>query len=87
MCNKRHASPLSPETEWVVANQDLCERQGYTVRGLPVGEKINFRVSAKNLAGVSPPATLAQPVTVREIVGGFGPGSSGVSVGSVLGSL
>uniref|UniRef100_A0A8C4ZFK1 Myosin binding protein C, fast type b n=1 Tax=Gadus morhua TaxID=8049 RepID=A0A8C4ZFK1_GADMO len=56
------------ETEWVVANKELCERQGYVVRGLPVGEKINFRVFAKNLAGVSPPATLAQPVTVREIV-------------------
>ncbi|CAL8303925.1 unnamed protein product [Lota lota] len=56
------------DTEWVVSNKDLCERQGYVVRGLPVGEKINFRVFAKNMAGCSPPATLAQPVTVREIV-------------------
>lgn len=52
-----------------MANQDLCEKQGYVVRGLPVGEKINFRVVAVNIAGRSLPATLAQPVTVREIMG------------------
>lgn len=57
------------DTEWVVANKDLCERQGYVVRGLPVGEKINFRVVAVNIAGRSPPATMAQPVTIREIMG------------------
>ncbi|XP_075890532.1 myosin-binding protein C, fast-type-like [Nelusetta ayraudi] len=56
------------DTEWVVANQDLCERQGFVVRGLPVGEKINFRVVAVNIAGRSPPATMAQPVTIREIM-------------------
>lgn len=53
----------------MVANQDLCEKQGYVVRGLPVGEKFNFRVVAVNIAGRSPPATLGQPVTVREIMG------------------
>ncbi|XP_059180645.1 myosin binding protein Cb [Centropristis striata] len=56
------------DTEWVVANQELCERQGFVVRGLPVGEKINFRVVAVNIAGRSPPATLGQPVTIREIM-------------------
>ncbi|KAM4624497.1 myosin-binding protein C, fast-type-like [Polymixia lowei] len=56
------------DTEWIVANTDLCERQNYTVRGLPVGEKINFRVVAKNIAGRSPPALLGQPVTIREIM-------------------
>uniref|UniRef100_A0A8C7XGK7 Myosin-binding protein C, fast-type n=1 Tax=Oryzias sinensis TaxID=183150 RepID=A0A8C7XGK7_9TELE len=55
-------------TEWVQANTDLCERQGFVVRDLPVGEKINFRVVAVNIAGRSPPATLGQPVTIREIV-------------------
>ncbi|XP_034563121.1 myosin binding protein Cb isoform X2 [Notolabrus celidotus] len=55
------------DTEWVAANQELCERQGYVVRGLPVGEKINFRVVAVNCAGRSPPAIMAQPVTIREI--------------------
>uniref|UniRef100_A0A3Q3M178 Myosin-binding protein C, fast-type n=1 Tax=Mastacembelus armatus TaxID=205130 RepID=A0A3Q3M178_9TELE len=57
------------DTEWVQANQEPCERQGYVVRGLPVGEKINFRVVAVNIAGRSPPAIMTQPVTIREIVG------------------
>lgn len=52
-----------------MANQELCERQGFVVRNLPVGEKINFRVVAVNIAGRSPPATMAQPVTIREIMG------------------
>ncbi|XP_034427288.1 myosin binding protein Cb isoform X6 [Hippoglossus hippoglossus] len=56
------------DTEWVVANKELCERQGYVVRGLPMGEKINFRVWAVNIAGRSAPATLQQPVTIHEIV-------------------
>ncbi|KAM9715560.1 myosin-binding protein C, fast-type-like isoform 5-T5 [Menidia menidia] len=56
------------DTEWVAANQQLWEKQGYVVRGLPVGEKINFRVVAVNVAGRSPPAILSQPVTIREIV-------------------
>lgn len=41
----------------------------YRVKGLPVGEKMLFRVSAVNIAGRSPPATLTQAVTVREIMG------------------
>ncbi|KAM3859540.1 myosin-binding protein C, fast-type-like [Diretmus argenteus] len=56
------------DTEWVVANTELCEKQNYVVRKLPVGEKFNFRVMAKNIAGCSPPATLAQAVTIREIM-------------------
>lgn len=52
-----------------MANKELCERQGYVMRGLPVGEKINFRVVAVNIAGRSPPAVMSQPVTIREIVG------------------
>ncbi|XP_033963200.1 myosin binding protein Cb isoform X4 [Pseudochaenichthys georgianus] len=56
------------DTEWVVANQELCERQGFVVRDLPVGEKIDFRVVAVNIAGRSPPASLGQPVTIREIM-------------------
>ncbi|XP_077481328.1 myosin-binding protein C, fast-type-like [Stigmatopora argus] len=56
------------DTEWVAANTDLWEKQNYVVRGLPVGEKINFRVVAVNIAGRSPPAIMAQPVTIREIM-------------------
>ncbi|XP_055556365.1 LOW QUALITY PROTEIN: myosin-binding protein C, fast-type, partial [Falco cherrug] len=54
--------------EWVPANTELVERCGFTVRGLPTGEKLLFRVIGVNIAGKSPPATLAQPVTIREIV-------------------
>ena len=71
----KHISPwgvfstLVAGTEWVQVNKELCERQGYVVRDLPTGEKINFRVMAKNIAGLSPPALLAQSVTIREIMG------------------
>ncbi|XP_068606483.1 myosin binding protein Ca [Brachionichthys hirsutus] len=54
--------------EWVQANEAPVERNQYRVKGLPVGEKMLFRVMAVNIAGRSPPATLAQAVTVREIV-------------------
>uniref|UniRef100_A0A8C1FAR7 Myosin-binding protein C, fast-type n=1 Tax=Cyprinus carpio carpio TaxID=630221 RepID=A0A8C1FAR7_CYPCA len=53
---------------WHPANTDLVDRQSYTVRNLPTGEKMNFRVVAVNVAGRSPPALLEQPVTVREIM-------------------
>ncbi|XP_061612373.1 myosin-binding protein C, fast-type-like isoform X1 [Phyllopteryx taeniolatus] len=56
------------DTEWVVANTDLWEKQTYVVRGLPVGEKINFRVVAMNIAGRSPPAVMSQPVTIQEVM-------------------
>lgn len=52
-----------------MANTELVDRQNYVVRNLPTGEKMNFRVVAVNIAGRSPPAFLAQPVTVREIMG------------------
>lgn len=67
---------MIPDTEWVVANNELCERQGYVVRGLPVGEKVNFRVVAVNIAGRSPPAVMSQPVTIREIMGESDPDTS-----------
>lgn len=54
---------------WVQANEQLVEKNQYRVKGLPVGEKMLFRVVAVNIAGRSPPATLAQGVTIREIVG------------------
>ncbi|XP_074387748.1 myosin-binding protein C, fast-type [Zonotrichia albicollis] len=56
------------DTNWTPANTELVERCGLTVRGLPTGEKLLFRVVGVNIAGRSPPATMAQPVTIREIV-------------------
>ncbi|XP_077115745.1 myosin-binding protein C, fast-type isoform X3 [Ranitomeya variabilis] len=55
-------------TEWTQANSKLVERCGYTVKELPTGERIEFRVIAVNIAGKSEPAILTQPVTIREIV-------------------
>ncbi|NXA44188.1 MYPC2 protein, partial [Eudromia elegans] len=55
-------------SEWIPANTELVERCGFTVKGLPTGERLLFRVLGVNIAGKSPPATLLQPVTIREIV-------------------
>ncbi|XP_036399032.1 myosin-binding protein C, cardiac-type isoform X1 [Megalops cyprinoides] len=54
--------------EWVPAFEGLTERNSVTIRDLPTGERMQFRVRAYNLAGPSAPATLAQPVTIREIM-------------------
>uniref|UniRef100_A0A8C2Y4F3 Myosin binding protein C, fast type n=1 Tax=Capra hircus TaxID=9925 RepID=A0A8C2Y4F3_CAPHI len=54
--------------EWIPANTEPVERCGFTVKNLPTGAKITFRVVGVNIAGRSQPATLAQPVTIREIV-------------------
>ncbi|XP_073458975.1 myosin-binding protein C, fast-type-like [Aquarana catesbeiana] len=55
-------------TEWITSNQELVERCGFTVKELPTGEKVEFRVVAVNIAGKSEPAFMSQPVTIREIV-------------------
>ncbi|KAK2833050.1 hypothetical protein Q5P01_016939 [Channa striata] len=54
--------------EWVQANEEPVGKNQYRVKGLPVGEKLLFRVVAVNIAGRSPPAILSQAVTIREIM-------------------
>ncbi|XP_065820869.1 myosin binding protein Ca isoform X3 [Labrus bergylta] len=54
--------------DWVQANEGLVGMSQYRVKGLPVGEKMLFRVVAVNKAGRSPPAVLSQAVTIREIM-------------------
>uniref|UniRef100_A0AAX7TSM8 Myosin binding protein C, fast type a n=1 Tax=Astatotilapia calliptera TaxID=8154 RepID=A0AAX7TSM8_ASTCA len=55
--------------EYCKEGKTQTERNGgYKVKGLPVGEKMLFRVIAVNIAGHSPPAVLSQAVTIREIV-------------------
>uniref|UniRef100_A0A8C7XBT7 Myosin-binding protein C, fast-type n=1 Tax=Oryzias sinensis TaxID=183150 RepID=A0A8C7XBT7_9TELE len=49
-------------------NEEPVAKNQYRVKGLPVGEKMLFRVVAVNVAGRSPPATLSQAVTIREIM-------------------
>ncbi|OBS83064.1 hypothetical protein A6R68_22950, partial [Neotoma lepida] len=59
---------LEGSEEWVPANKEPVERCGFTVKDLPTGARILFRVVGVNIAGRSEPATLLQPVTIREIV-------------------
>nr|XP_021524270.1 LOW QUALITY PROTEIN: myosin-binding protein C, fast-type [Aotus nancymaae] len=58
---------LEGSEEWVPANTEPVERCGFTVKNLPTGARILFRVVGVNIAGRSEPATLVQPVTIREI--------------------
>ncbi|XP_067833358.1 LOW QUALITY PROTEIN: myosin-binding protein C, cardiac-type-like, partial [Heptranchias perlo] len=53
---------------WLSAQEDLTDRTSIVIRDLPTGEKLHFRVRAMNKAGASGAVTLAQPVTIREIV-------------------
>lgn len=64
---QRHSSFAAED--WVPANTEPVERCGFTVKNLPTGAKILFRVVAVNIAGRSEPASLFQPVTIREIAG------------------
>ncbi|XP_059203342.1 myosin-binding protein C, cardiac-type [Centropristis striata] len=54
--------------EWIPAMEGLTDRTSLTVRNLNTGDKLQFRVRAFNMAGPSAPTTLAQPVTIREIM-------------------
>ncbi|XP_029702650.1 myosin-binding protein C, cardiac-type isoform X2 [Takifugu rubripes] len=54
--------------DWLPAVQGLTDRTSLIIRNLTTGDKLQFRVRAYNMAGPSPAATLAQPVTIREIM-------------------
>nr|XP_040047819.1 myosin binding protein Ca [Gasterosteus aculeatus aculeatus] len=54
--------------QWAQANEEPVGKNQYRVKGLPLGERMLFRVTAVNIAGRSPPATLSQAVTIREVV-------------------
>ncbi|ELK18501.1 Myosin-binding protein C, fast-type [Pteropus alecto] len=59
---------LEDSEDWIPANTEPVERCGFTVKNLPTGARLMFRVVGVNIAGRSEPAILAQPVTIREIV-------------------
>lgn len=50
------------------AVQGLTDRTSLVIRSLTTGDKLQFRVRAYNMAGPSAAATLAQAVTIREIM-------------------
>ncbi|XP_077784680.1 myosin-binding protein C, cardiac-type [Podarcis muralis] len=55
-------------TEWIPALHGLIERTSVLVKDLVTGDKLNFRITAVNLAGASQPAVTKEPITVREIL-------------------
>ncbi|CAB1417223.1 unnamed protein product [Pleuronectes platessa] len=54
--------------EWLPAMEGLTDRTSLIVRGLTTGDRLQFRVRAFNMAGPSGASTLAQPITIREIM-------------------
>uniref|UniRef100_A0A8C4I3T8 Myosin-binding protein C, fast-type n=1 Tax=Dicentrarchus labrax TaxID=13489 RepID=A0A8C4I3T8_DICLA len=54
--------------EWIPAIEGLTDRTSLIIRDLTTGDKLQFRVRAYNMAGPSAPTTLAQHVTIREIM-------------------
>ncbi|KFO89704.1 Myosin-binding protein H, partial [Buceros rhinoceros silvestris] len=55
-------------TDWTAANEEPFLSTRYTVQNLNSGDKIQVRVKAVSASGASVPATLEQPVLIREIL-------------------
>ncbi|KAA0706811.1 Myosin-binding protein C, cardiac-type [Triplophysa tibetana] len=55
-------------SEWVVANVELNPSNRLVIKNLTTGDLLNIRVVAVNAGGRSEPATLPQPVVIREIL-------------------
>ncbi|NXW90928.1 MYBPH protein, partial [Alopecoenas beccarii] len=55
-------------TDWKVVNEEPFLSTRYTVQNLSSGNKIHVRVKAISASGASVPATLDQPVVIREIL-------------------
>ncbi|KFV57412.1 Myosin-binding protein H, partial [Tyto alba] len=55
-------------TDWTSANEEPFLSTRYTIQDLGSGDKIHVRVKAVSASGASVPATLEQPVLVREIL-------------------
>ncbi|NXG72006.1 MYBPH protein, partial [Baryphthengus martii] len=55
-------------TDWTAVNKEPFLSTRYTIQDLSSGKKIHVRVTAVSASGASVPATLEQPVLVREIL-------------------
>lgn len=55
-------------TDWKAVNEEPFLSTRYTVQNLSSGDKIHIRVKAISASGASVPATLDQPVVIREIL-------------------
>uniref|UniRef100_A0A8C9VI98 Myosin-binding protein H n=2 Tax=Scleropages formosus TaxID=113540 RepID=A0A8C9VI98_SCLFO len=54
--------------DWVVANPELIVSNRYVIKNLTAGDLLHARVKAVNAGGPSNPATLSEPVHIREVV-------------------
>lgn len=54
-------------TDWAEVNKEPFLSTRYTIQDLSSGEKLQVRVKAVSASGTSVPATLEQPVLIREI--------------------
>ncbi|XP_056588697.1 myosin binding protein Ha isoform X3 [Triplophysa dalaica] len=61
-------APAPEASEWVVANVELNPSNRLVIKNLTTGDLLNIRVVAVNVGGRSEPATLPQPVVIREIL-------------------
>lgn len=55
-------------TDWTAANEEPFLSTRYTIQNLNSGDKIQVRVKAVSASGAGVPATLEQPVLIREIL-------------------
>ncbi|NWU95536.1 MYBPH protein, partial [Upupa epops] len=55
-------------SDWTAVNQEPFLSTRYTIQDLSSGDKIHVRVKAVSASGASVPATLEQPVLIREIL-------------------
>lgn len=55
-------------TDWTAVNEEPFLSTRYTIQNLNSGDKIQVRVKAVSASGASVPATLEQPVLIREIL-------------------
>ncbi|XP_009806250.2 myosin-binding protein H [Gavia stellata] len=55
-------------TDWTATNEEPFLSTRYTIQNLSSGDKIHVRVKAVSASGASVPATLEQPVVIREIL-------------------
>lgn len=55
--------------DWKAVNEELTVSCRYIIKNQTTGDRLNIRVVAVNAGGRSPPATLADTVLVREVVG------------------
>ncbi|KAM6041266.1 myosin-binding protein H [Theristicus caerulescens] len=55
-------------TDWTAANKEPFLSTRYKIQDLASGDKIHIRVKAVNASGASVPATLEQPVLIKEIL-------------------